>query len=142
MLNLNKSIYASPAGDLMMDNWNKRIGKWGEDIAVSFLEQNGYSIIKRNFHTSFGEIDIVAAEEDQGETYIVFVEVKTRTSDRFGYPEDGITDRKKDHLIAAINQFFQENPNLDHSWQIDVIAIRKIKQQEEPDILHFKNVFT
>jgi putative endonuclease len=125
-----------------MGSWNKMIGKWGEDIAVSFLEQNGYSIINRNYHTPYGEIDIIAAEEDQGEIYIVFVEVKTRTSDRFGNPEDGITSRKKDHLMAAIDQFFQENPDLENSWQIDVIAIRKLQGQEEPDILHFKNVFT
>ena len=125
-----------------MDDWNRRIGKWGEKYAASFLEQNGYSIIDRNYHTPYGEIDIIAAEQDQGETYLVFVEVKTRTSDRFGNPEDGITRRKKDHMMAAIDQFFQENPDRCNSWQIDVIAIRWLKQQDEPDIQHFKNVFT
>jgi putative endonuclease len=125
-----------------MGNWNKKIGKWGEDTAVHFLEKKGYSIIARNYHTPFGEIDIIAEEKDQGETYIVFVEVKTRTTDRYGNPEDGITSRKRNHLMAAIDQFFQENPDIENSWQIDVIAIRKLRQDNEPDIQHFKNVFT
>ena len=125
-----------------MGNWNKKIGKWGEDLAASFLERQGYSIISRNYHTRYGEIDIIAAEEDQGEIYLVFIEVKTRTSDRFGNPEDAITMRKKDHLLAAIDQFFQENPDICDPWQIDVIAIRKQEQPNKPDIQHFKNVFS
>jgi putative endonuclease len=142
MIDLNWGFWICSSRDFLMGNWNKKIGKWGEDIAVTFLEQNGYSIINRNYRTPYGEIDIIAADEEHGETYIVFVEVKTRTTDQFGNPEDSITRRKKDHLIAAIDQFFQENPDLDNSWQIDVIAIRKLKQQVEPDIQHFKNVFT
>lgn len=125
-----------------MGNWNKRIGKWGEDVAASFLERNGYSILCRNYITRYGEIDIVATEEDQGETYLVFVEVKTRTSDRFGNPEDAVTRSKRDHLMAAIDQFFQENPGLCNSWRIDVIAIRKFIQPNKPDIQHFQNVFS
>jgi putative endonuclease len=124
-----------------MANWKQELGKWGEDLAAAFLEKNGYTLIKRNYHTPYGEIDIIASEEDQGETYLIFVEVKTRSSDQFGYPENGVTRRKLDHLMAAIDRFFQENPNLDYSWQIDVIAIRKNRQHPKPEILHYKNVF-
>jgi putative endonuclease len=125
-----------------MVNWKQHIGKWGEDIAASYLEGNGYSIIERNYHTPVGEIDIIASEEDQGEIFIIFVEVKTRTTLQFGNPEDAVTRRKKEHLLAAIDQYFQENPQMDNSWQIDVIAIRKLKQDDVPEIQHFKNVFS
>ncbi|CAG0930904.1 partial hypothetical protein, partial [Planctomycetaceae bacterium] len=58
------------------------IGKQGEDEAAAFLEGKGYAVLERNYRCRYGEIDIVARD---GRT-VVFVEVKTRGSDRFGTP--------------------------------------------------------
>ncbi|MCH8158067.1 MAG: YraN family protein, partial [Nitrospinae bacterium] len=62
-------------------------GKAGEKAAVAFLKKQGYRILKKNFRTAVGEIDIIA---EQGRT-VVFIEVKTRSGDKFGHPFEAIT---------------------------------------------------
>jgi putative endonuclease len=118
------------------------VGQWGENYAADYLEKKGYSIIERNFRTPVGEIDIVAQGMDGEETFLVFVEVKTRTTLNFGNPEDAVTNQKKQHLLAAIDVFFQENEDRDCFWQIDVIAVQKLSNNQSPIIHHFENVFS
>ncbi|MFN2127858.1 MAG: YraN family protein [Anaerolineales bacterium] len=111
------------------------LGRWGEAMAAEFLEHQGYLIIDRNCRTPYGEIDLVA----QDGAVLVFVEVKTRTSDAFGFPEESITPKKQEHLISAAQAILQSMSNQPNSWRIDVIAIRKLKSVEQPEIVHFKN---
>ena len=111
---------------------NQRIGKWGEEIAVEHLSQRSYEIIARNIRTPHGEIDIVACQMD----ITVFVEVKTRTSNKMGLPEESITPRKRQHIISAAEQYVAKN-EVDH-WQIDVIAVEG-KPGFTPTITHFEN---
>src|SRR5436190_4361834 len=98
-------------------NHHQRIGKWGEETATEYLTQRGYEIIARNMRTPYGEIDIVAK---QGDTFI-FIEVKTRTSNSMGLPEESITPRKRQHMISAAEYYAAEH-EIDH-WQIDVVSI-------------------
>ena len=125
-----------------MTNKRQEIGKWGENLAAAYLEENGYRVLEQNIFTPRGEIDILALLEEDGEKYLVFVEVKTRTSQEFGNPEDAITRLKQEHLVAAIEYYLNENSELDFSWQIDVIAIQKLSVNEPPDIRHFESVFS
>jgi putative endonuclease len=111
---------------------NQRVGKWGEQIATDYLTKRGYEIVTRNARTPYGEIDIVAK---QGEI-VIFVEVKTRTSDKMGLPEDSITARKRKHMLAAAEHYSAEN-EIDH-WQIDMIAVEG-KPGSTPRITHFEN---
>ncbi len=111
---------------------NQKVGKWGEETAAEFLRQHGYQILARNARTPYGEIDIIAK---QGETTI-FVEVKTLTSSRNFFPEQNVTARKREHMLACAECYAAENA-IDH-WQIDVIAIEG-KQGLEPKITHFEN---
>ena len=111
---------------------NQRIGKWGEDTAVEYLVQRGCEIITRNARTPYGEIDIVARQGD----ITIFVEVKTRTSQKMGLPEESITARKREHMLAAADYYAAEHEN-DH-WQIDVIAIEG-KPPATPLITYFEN---
>ncbi len=111
---------------------NRRIGAWGEEIAARHLMTRGCEILSRNVRTPYGEIDIIAR---QGET-IRFVEVKTRTSDKMGLPEDSVTARKREHMIACAEHYAAEHA-IDH-WQIDVIAIEG-KPGETPKITYFEN---
>ena len=111
---------------------NQRIGKWGEDTAVEYLVQHGYEIITRNVRTPYGEIDIVARQGDM----TIFVEVKTRTSHKMGLPEESITARKREHMLAAADHYAAEH-EIDH-WQIDVIAIEG-KPPDIPIITYFEN---
>jgi putative endonuclease len=111
---------------------NQRIGKWGEETATEYLTLKGYEIIGRNIRTPYGEIDIVAKQKD----VMVFVEVKTRTSNKMGLPEESITPRKRQHMLSAAEHYATEN-GIDH-WQIDVIAIEG-KPGSNPKITYFEN---
>jgi len=111
---------------------NQRIGKWGEDTAVEYLAERGYEIVARNARTPYGEIDIVARQGD----VTIFVEVKTRTSNKMGLPEESITARKREHMLAASDHYAAEH-EIDH-WQIDVIAIEG-KPGTKPKITYFEN---
>jgi putative endonuclease len=111
---------------------NQRIGKWGEDTAAEFLTGRGYEIVTRNARTPYGEIDIVARQGD----VTLFVEVKTRTSDKMGLPEESITARKREHMLAAADHYAAGH-EIDH-WQIDVVAIEG-KPGTKPRITYFEN---
>ena len=125
-----------------MANRNKNIGKWGEDLAAAYLGEKGYLILDRNVYTTYGEIDIITIQEYDNEKYLVFVEVKTRTTLEFGNPEDAITRQKQEHLLAAIETYLQDNPDLDYPWRVDVIAIQKLSAGLPADIHHFESVFS
>ena len=111
---------------------NQRIGKWGEEIAAEHLTQKGYEIVERNARTPYGEIDIVARQND----IVIFIEVKTRTSNSMGLPEDSITLRKRQHMIACAEHYAAEH-EIDR-WQIDVISIEG-KPGTAPMITYFEN---
>lgn len=111
---------------------NQRVGRWGEGTAIEYLRQKGCEIVGQNVRTPYGEIDIVAK---QGETTL-FVEVKTRTSNTMGLPEESITARKREHMIACAEHYAMEH-EID-GWQIDVISIEG-KPGTEPVITYFEN---
>ena len=69
------------------------------------------------------------------------MEVKTRSSHAFAYPEDSVTRRKQAHLLSAAEAWLQAHPESGESWQFDVIAIEQ-KPGGEPEIVHFENVIT
>jgi putative endonuclease len=114
---------------------NQRIGRWGEDHAVEYLLAHGYEILARNVRLAHGELDIIARQDHQ----IVFVEVKTRTSDMFGPPETAIDLRKQERLVSAIEKYLEQHPELGERWQVDAISIEG-KPGATPRITHFENV--
>ncbi len=101
----------------------RELGIRGEKIAQDFLEQNGYIIIETNYRCSEGEIDIVAQTGDT----LVFVEVRTKSSRKFGTPEESITHRKMKRLNAVAAHYGQHRENLPLSQRIDVLAIQMEK---------------
>ena len=111
---------------------NQKIGQWGEQLAVEHLVSRGCEVIGRNVRTPYGEIDIVAK---QGDTTL-FVEVKTRTSKVMGLPEESITTKKREHMIACAEHYAAEH-EIDH-WQIDVVSIEG-KPGKEPVVTYFEN---
>ena len=111
---------------------NLRVGKWGEEKAEEYLTRKGCEILARNARTPYGEIDIIAKQSDT----TIFVEVKTRTSNSMGLPEDSITARKREHMIACAEHYAAEN-EIDH-WQIDVISVEG-KPGSTPMITYFEN---
>jgi putative endonuclease len=135
-----------------MTRASKKLAVWGEDQAASFLQDKGYRLVARNARTPYGEIDLVAQLCVCGQAdpqyrlasppLTVFVEVKTRRSLKFGYPEMSVTARKRAHLLDAAQAYLQLHPELAGDWRVDVIAILLKGQDEAPEILHFENAFT
>lgn len=111
---------------------NQRVGQWGEQVAVEHLLSRGSEVVERNVRTPYGEIDIVAKQIN----ITIFVEVKTRTSNTMGLPEESITARKREHMIACAEHYAADH-EIDH-WQIDVISIEG-KPGTEPVITYFEN---
>jgi putative endonuclease len=85
---------------------NRPTGQLGEDYAVALLEQKGYQIIERNYHSRFGEIDIIA----QNSKYIVFVEVKTRDENYQVSPLEAVTPGKQKKLYKTALLYLQSHP--------------------------------
>ncbi len=118
-----------------MNNRRQVLGRWGEDAAAQYLTANGYTILARNIHSAHGEIDIVASKDG----LLVFVEVKTRSSHAFAYPEDSVTRRKQAYLLSAAEAYLQAHPESGETWQFDVIAVEGAPGGKT-QIEHFENV--
>ncbi len=98
---------------------NLIIGKYGEDLACEYLQKENYQIIERNFRIRGGEIDIIARD---GKT-LVYVEVKTRSSHKFGLPEESVNYHKIKFLERAAKFYRLQRKNLPDLERIDVVSI-------------------
>ena len=111
------------------------MGKKGEALAAKYLEEKGYQIIDKNFRCRLGEIDLIAVEGD----FLVFIEVKLRSSLGFGHPLESITKKKQDKIRQVAQYFLLQNKK--HcNVRIDVISIL-INKLDKPQITHLENVF-
>ncbi len=98
---------------------NRVLGKQGENIAARFLFRKGYKIIGRNVRTFVGEIDIVARKE----SFIVFIEVKTRKNESFGPPYLSVTEKKSKKLIQCALCYLEMKSIRDIPCRIDVVSV-------------------
>lgn len=107
-----------------MNNGRKSLGEKGERIAARRLRLLGYKILERNYRTKLGELDIIARDG----RYLVFVEVRTRTGDRFGTAEDSVTWRKQRKLISLAQAYLRRCGDSDVSCRFDVVAVEPAKK--------------
>ena len=115
---------------------NKTKGDKGEDYACQYLLQKGYRILKRNFRCRFGEIDIMARD---GES-LVFIEVKTKTSDEYGYPEEMVDDAKIKKIEGVMDYVAGSlPPKKDFVLRIDVVAVELDDMGMLQDLRHIVN---
>jgi len=110
-------------------------GKDGEQIAAAYLKKNGYCICETNFRCPLGEIDIIAREKKE----IVFIEVKTRKSNKLGYPEQAVGAKKQAKLSQLALWYLQKNKLADANARFDVVAITL--HPEGNEIRLIKNAF-
>lgn len=112
-------------------------GKTGETHAAAWLRKKGYTIWETNFRIAGGEIDLIA---NLG-SLIVFIEVKARSSNRFGTPEEALTATKRSRIIRTAERYLADRA-LNDVWDIryDLIAIES-RDKEAPDIRHIPDVF-
>jgi|SRR3989344_5665662 len=95
-------------------------GAWGEEYAAKLLTGKGYRIVEKNFRCMLGEIDIVAIDNDT----LVFVEVKTRWSRKFGLPEEAVNERKLYKIRRVADFYLLQNKSALKKQRIDVVAIQ------------------
>ncbi len=111
------------------------IGKKGEDIAVEFLTAQGYLILERNWRIGKAEIDIIAKDGN----ILVFAEVKSRSSNHYGSPEERISAYKENLIFDAAGRYMQLTG---HEWEIrfDIVSIL-FEKESLPVINHYKDAF-
>lgn len=97
---------------------HNELGKLGEELAVDFLQQNGYEILETNWTFQKAEVDIIAQKENT----LAIVEVKTRSTIDFGLPQDFVKPKKIQLLVKAVNEYVVQN-ELDVEVRFDIIAI-------------------
>lgn len=114
-------------------SYRLNLGKYGERLAQDFLERRGVKIIEQNYHTRYGEIDLIGTVADE----ILFFEVKTRTNNHFGYPEQAVNNKKIANLLLAIEIYLAEK-NIDNFWRLDVISVEIDKHKKIARIRWFK----
>lgn len=110
------------------------LGKKGEALAVKYLAEKGYQILDTNWKYIKEEIDIVATEKD----FIVFVEVKTRSSEIFSSPEESINNKKQKYLVNAADAYIKKY-NIETEARFDVITI--ILKGNESQLEHIPFAF-
>jgi putative endonuclease len=95
------------------------LGAFGEQVAAHRLKKKGYRILDKNWRCSIGEIDLIAVHEGS----VVFVEVKTRTSEFFGSPEEAITHKKRTRILGSAQQYLTYKKLNDMNWRVDMVAV-------------------
>lgn len=95
------------------------LGKEAETQALAFLRKKGYNIIAQNYSTKFGELDIVAQHKE----YLCFVEVRSRSSDEFGLPEESLTYKKKRHITLAARKFIKTKRLGEPICRFDMVCV-------------------
>jgi putative endonuclease len=113
---------------------HNELGALGEALAVEFLQKNKYKIVERNWRFKKAEVDIIA----QKNNVLAIVEVKTRSSDYFGNPQDFVNQKKIKLLVEAVNEYVNAK-NLDVEVRFDIVAITK--SQNNFDIEHLEAAF-
>ncbi|PHN04806.1 YraN family protein [Flavilitoribacter nigricans] len=114
---------------------HQELGNWGESLAVSLLREKGWTVLETNWRYQRAEVDVIAMDGD----ILVFVEVKTRTSEYFGPPETFVTPQKEKLLVRAAHAYMQQ---IDHQWEIrfDVISVVS-RSREDYEIRHLPDAF-
>lgn len=110
------------------------LGKKGEDAAVRFLTENGYRIRHRNWRSGKKELDIVAEREGE----LVIVEVKTRRDNRFGNPEEAISEQKIRRIVSSTDAYLRLFA-IDLPVRFDIITLTGM--ESSPEIVHIENAF-
>lgn len=113
---------------------HNKLGNIGEELAVKFLVAQGYNILEKSWRFKHKEVDIIATDSQT----LVFVEVKTRTSNYWGNPEEFVTKQKQRFLISAAEEYILQS-DFDGDSRFDIISI--IVGEEEPQIEHIVEAY-
>ena len=114
---------------------NIELGNEGEELAVAHLRKHRYKILERNYRCKFGEIDIIALHKK----VLVFIEVKTRSSKKFGSPQTGVTPRKQRQLSKVAFSYLQKHRSFSREARFDVVAVELHADRKQIEVI--RNAF-
>ncbi|MEO0895617.1 MAG: YraN family protein [Bacteroidota bacterium] len=117
---------------------HNELGKQGEELATAFLAAKGYHVLDKNYRYERAEIDLVALRMDPAE--LVFVEVKTRSTDLWGQPEESVTEAKQKQIFKAADAYLYEKNMWTVPVRFDIIAIT-LKDPNNPLFHHIEDAF-
>ena len=112
----------------------QKVGKWGESVAAWYLAKKGYEIVARHYTSRFGEIDLIAKDRDE----LVFVEVKTRSNQDTGQPEEAVNWHKLSKLKRVILAYLSRNTV--EKFRLDVVAVTRLPGSHKASIRHHKSL--
>ena len=115
---------------MAINGQKRRLGFFGENRAARFLKNSGYEILHRNYRCPFGEVDIIARKDDA----VCFVEVKTRSSDSFGAPNEAVDGKRQTRYKNSARYYFS-GVDMDCIVRFDIIEVTK------EGINHIENAF-
>lgn len=122
-----------------MKQLNYDLGKRGEEIALSHLLQKGYKLLAKNFHTRFGEVDLIFTKNN----ILIFVEVKLKVGEDFGTPEEMITPSKISQVQKTAEMFLLQNPQISQkypSYRLDAVTIVLEEDRSIRRVNHYENI--
>lgn len=119
-----------------MLNKRQNLGKSGEETVAEYLEKIGYKILIKNYRCKLGEIDIIARDG----SFLVFIEVKTRSGLGYGYPAAAVDVRKQKQISRAAQCYLAEQQLFDSLARFDVISVLP-GDSTRPRIDHINNAF-
>ena len=111
-------------------------GSWGEQQALSFLYKKGYTLVKKNFRSRFGEVDLIVKNNE----FVVFVEVKVRRNSTFAHAREFVSRKKQGKMRSTANLWLSSRP-VELQPRFDVIEIYSGDSFGEPQINHIINAF-
>jgi putative endonuclease len=118
-----------------MKDPRRKLGDAGEDLAAAALKKQGYKILARNYTTPLGEIDLIARQGGE----LVFIEVKTRKSLRYGEPQDAVSATKQARLRKLADYYLQRQRLGEVPLRFDVVGITM--STDGPKVEVFQNAF-
>ena len=114
-----------------------KTGKEGERLAATFLMNQGFEIVSRNYRHRRAEIDLIVKRGD----WLIFVEVKTRRSHEAGHPADAVDERKQQRLTRLALAYMKRHDLLGVAARFDVVAVTWPADDRRPQIEHFLGAF-
>ena len=123
--------------EIVLHSFNKDIGDYGESLAESYLVSIGFIILASKFRCKIGEIDLICRDGN----YIVFVEVKSRYSSRFGTPADSVTYKKQTKIFKAAQFYIMKYMLHNNNFRFDVVEVLLNSSDNKFDISLIKNAF-
>ena len=117
---------------------NKNTGTWGEEQAALYLQKQGYMLLCKNFHSRYGEIDLIATKDD----IIAFVEVKTRAKDSLYSAAEAVTPAKQQKIILTALHYMEEyNSDLQPRFDVCDVYPVVVKRKKTAEINYLENAF-